>query len=547
MTAAGGTRPAPRCAIIHQAVPPGASPDEADVLEQVEAVTAALQALGWQAEALPVGLDLGALAAALAAGPPDLVFNLVESLPGLPNSGRLIAAPAALIEALGLPHTGCGSVALALTSDKLAAKQRLAEAGLPTPPWIEAGRGCAHDGPFIVKSAWEHASFGIGPENVVADAAAARTLVAERAASQGGRWFAEAYIDGREFNLSLLEDADGRPEVLPVAEMCFVDWPADVPRILDYAGKWEPDHPLYPRSVRNYALAGADAALARRLAELARDCWRLFGLSGYARVDFRVDPEGRPYILEINANPCLTPEMGLAAAAEQAGLDFAELIARIAAVARRPAGAAEPAPAASARIAPRLAARRGRRRQPKLRLRETVQPTDLGAVTALVAATGFFLPHEIAIAGELVEDRLEHPDGSTYRFLFAETADGRLMGYACYGPTPCTEGSWDLYWIAVHPKAQGGGLGRRLAALVEQRVAEAGGRRLYAETASKPLYAPTRAYYQALGYRLEAVVPDFYAPGDDKLIYARPLAAAAVAAPAAEEEGAEAAPGSAAA
>ncbi|MCC7426412.1 MAG: GNAT family N-acetyltransferase [Alphaproteobacteria bacterium] len=515
-------RPAPLCALLHQAVSPDAGAEEQDVLEQAEAIERALVALGWRVAVLPVTLDLGALAARLAELKPDLAFNLVECLPGVPSTGRMIAAPASLLDAMGIRYTGCGPLALGLTSDKRATKEKLAAAGLPTAPWLDAARETTHPGPFIVKSAWEHASFGIGPENVVRDEVAARALIAERARQSVGPWFAEAFIDGREFNLSLVEDAEGRPEVLPPAEMCFIDWPSEVPRILDFAGKWQPDHPLYARSVRNYRFEPEDAALLRQLGELARECWRVFGLAGYARVDFRVDAAGRPWILEINANPCLTPEMGLAAAATEAGIDFTALVARVVAAATRGSEPGAGAGADAAAEAPaRIGARRPRRRLPRLVWRESVQPTDLGAVTALVAATGFFLPHEIAVAGELVEEKLGQGDASTYRFLFAETPDGRLMGYACYGPTPCTEGSWDLYWIAVHPKAQGLGLGRRLAAMIEARIAAEGGRRVYAETASKAQYAPTRAFYAALGYRLVATVADFYAAGDDKLVYLR--------------------------
>ena len=147
-------------------------------------------------------------------------------------------------------------------------------------------------------------------------------------------------------------------------------------------------------------------------------------------------------------------------------------------------------------------------------------------IAALCRATGVFTDAEIAVAEELAADRRARGDASDYRFLLADGPEG-LAGYACFGPTPCTLSAWDLYWIVVHPRAQGHGLGRALVAAVLDAVRRAGGSRLYAETAGKPLYAPTRAFYAAAGFSLQAVVPDFYAPGDAKQIWLR-LAAGAV-------------------
>jgi GNAT superfamily N-acetyltransferase len=151
-------------------------------------------------------------------------------------------------------------------------------------------------------------------------------------------------------------------------------------------------------------------------------------------------------------------------------------------------------------------------------LREDLRPTD--DIAALCRATGVFSDAEIAIAEELATDRRTRGEASDYRFLLADGPDG-LAGYACFGPTPCTLSAWDLYWIVVHPRAQGQGLGRALVAAVLSAVRQAGGLRLYAETAGKPLYAPTRAFYAAAGFTLQAVVPDFYAPGDAKQIWLR--------------------------
>ena len=160
---------------------------------------------------------------------------------------------------------------------------------------------------------------------------------------------------------------------------------------------------------------------------------------------------------------------------------------------------------------------------PPFAIREEARATDPSAVRALVRATGFFSDEEIAVAGELVEERLQRGPASGYHFLFAE-AGGALAGYACYGQIPLTRSNFDLYWIVVRPDRQGAGLGRRLLALVEAAAFRQGGARLYAETSSRPLYAPTRAFYRATGFDPAAELPDFYAPGDGKLVFAKLLA-----------------------
>jgi D-alanine-D-alanine ligase len=154
--------------------------------------------------------------------------------------------------------------------------------------------------------------------------------------------------------------------------------------------------------------------------------------------------------------------------------------------------------------------------------RDTVCDADVQVVRDIVVSSGFFTPPEIDIAVELVEERLARGVASGYHFIFAD-ADGHPIGYACYGPIGCTVGSFDLYWIAVRAAFRGHGLGRRLLREVERRVTRAGGRRLYVETSSRALYEPTRRFYERCGYHAEARLDDFYAPGDAKVIYVKPV------------------------
>ncbi|HEX5138304.1 MAG TPA: GNAT family N-acetyltransferase [Planctomycetota bacterium] len=150
--------------------------------------------------------------------------------------------------------------------------------------------------------------------------------------------------------------------------------------------------------------------------------------------------------------------------------------------------------------------------------RREVAPQDAAAVEALVRATGVFSEAEVAVARELVEERLEGGAASGYEFLFVDDEVG-LLGYACWGPIPCTSESHDLYWIAVRPERHGGGVGRGILAAAEDEIARAGGARIYVETSTRAAYDATRAFYERCGYARAATLDDFYAKGDGKAIY----------------------------
>jgi ribosomal protein S18 acetylase RimI-like enzyme len=163
---------------------------------------------------------------------------------------------------------------------------------------------------------------------------------------------------------------------------------------------------------------------------------------------------------------------------------------------------------------------------PGCRLRESVGAADGEAVRSLVARTGFFRPEEIEVAVELVCERLARGPACGYEFLFAERTGQseparELIGYACYGPIACTLGSYDLYWIAVDPRWQGLGLGRRLLVEAESRMAAAGAQQVYIDTSGRQQYSPTRAFYERSGYQVAGRLSDFYAPGDDRVIYVK--------------------------
>lgn len=157
--------------------------------------------------------------------------------------------------------------------------------------------------------------------------------------------------------------------------------------------------------------------------------------------------------------------------------------------------------------------------------RVTLQESDAAAVYALVTETGFFSESEQRIAIELVEETLSMGKESGYEFVFADMPDepGDLLGYTCYGPIPDTASSFDLYWIAVSPAQQRTGLGSALLRETERLALQQDATRMFVDTSGREQYAPTRNFYERMGYREEARLIDFYAPGDDKVIYAKTL------------------------
>lgn len=160
-----------------------------------------------------------------------------------------------------------------------------------------------------------------------------------------------------------------------------------------------------------------------------------------------------------------------------------------------------------------------------LTFRETVSAADRQTVRALVDSTGFFNPAEVDVAVELVDEHLaKGAKASGYYFLFAEQ-EGQPLGYACYGPIAGTAVSFDLFWIAVEKQHQGRRIGQRLLVESERRIWAAGGRRVYIETSHRGQYDSTRAFYLRSGYAQEALLKDFYGPGDDKVIYVKALTA----------------------
>lgn len=318
--------------VLHDAPSENARPDELDGFLQAQQVAAAIETLGWRVRLQPVGLNLHATLAGIRKKKPSCVFNLVDS-PG--GDGRLIHFVPALLDVADIPYTGCGSDAIYLTSQKQLGKSLMQQNGVPTPRDLRPGSS-ANDvrSTWIVKSLWENASFGLDDGCVVHGSNAALQRIADCESRFGGEWFAEEYLDGREFSISVLEHK-GQPWVLPIAEMVFAGFPDNKPHIVGYAAKWDEVAPEYTGTRREFP--SLPDALRERLEDIVRQCWTLFELRGYARVDLRLDAAGEPRVLEVNANPCLSRDAGFVAAAAEAGIAYEQLIDRIVRSAIRPA------------------------------------------------------------------------------------------------------------------------------------------------------------------------------------------------------------------
>lgn len=316
--------------ILHPYIPENASEDERDVLDQAEGISVALKTLGYDPVPVTFDLNLEAVGITLKMLNPDFVFNIVESVNG---RGSLIHLAPSFLDYLGLSYTGNKTEAMFLTSNKIVSKSFLAASGINTPAAYTLS-SLKHDasvrGRFIIKSAWEHASIGLSQDSVISVESASELISELKKARKRmkGECFCEEYIDGREFNVGLLSGENG-VEILPPAEILFVGYPSGKLKIVDYRAKWKPKSFEYLHTDRTFNFGPEDEHIIKSLKTTAAECWNLFGLKGYARVDFRVDGSGKPWVLEINANPCLSSDGGFAVASALVGLDFPMVVKRI--------------------------------------------------------------------------------------------------------------------------------------------------------------------------------------------------------------------------
>jgi D-alanine-D-alanine ligase len=295
---------------------------EHEITETVGHVAETLTAAGYSVSRLGVSRDAAALVNGVRKAKPDVVFNLFE---GLPDWGDTEAFAVGVLEWLGLPYTGCPFQPLCLARHKPLTKHLLRGARLPTPDFFVVDKlpvvDCPLAWPVIVKPSNQDASVGLDQGSVVESQQALEQRVEYLLDEYGGPILVEEFVPGREFNIGIVESPDLR--VLPISEIKFIsDEPGFWP-IVTYDAKWKPGTPDYEATPPAYT-PDVPARLAARLSRLAKQAFRVLGCRDYARIDFRVKPPAKPYILEVNPNPSYSPNAGLSGGLTAAGLPWAE-------------------------------------------------------------------------------------------------------------------------------------------------------------------------------------------------------------------------------
>lgn len=275
--------------ILHNAIPENAPEDVLDILTQATWIGEILAAKGWEVSLLPYSLE-----ALARLDDSAVIFNLLDSAP---HEESLSYLGAGILEHLGLRYTGCSLPTLYVTGDKQLTKALLLKEGLPTPRPYDPSHP---QGTYLIKATNQDASMGLDESCLVQGVEVERVLK-EKEASYGNPFFAEQYIDGREFTVCLYGKHES-PTILPPYEWVFRQYEQRA-KIITYDAKWTEKTYGYEHIEAKYTHDEQDKSLLEELVELSRRCASLFNLTGYARVDFRVDADNRPYILEVNANP----------------------------------------------------------------------------------------------------------------------------------------------------------------------------------------------------------------------------------------------------
>jgi D-alanine-D-alanine ligase len=321
-----------RIAIVYnQPVPcsyEGIGEDKAviSVLEGVVAAHRALDELGYQVTIVPLLPPVEHAKDILESLDADLVFNLFEGFDTRPKTEATIAG---IMSELGFTYTGCSPAALALGLDKAKVKDLLRAHGINTPKYQlltpETVSRFELSFPCIVKPSGQDASHGLTADSVVNDRESLERQVAGVSRAFGGKALVEEFVDGREFNATVMGNDD--VAVLPISEIVY-SLPPGMPRVLTYAAKWEEDTPYY-NGTRVACPAEVGVEESAMLIQTAVAVFRVVAKHGYARVDMRVDPEGRVQVLECNPNPDITPGSGAARQAAAASMTYPQFIDKL--------------------------------------------------------------------------------------------------------------------------------------------------------------------------------------------------------------------------
>lgn len=298
--------------------------------KDVEMIDETLQGLGYKVERISVGRDISESISHLISVSPGYIFNLCEEVDN--NSwGEIYVV--GLLELLRIPYTGSNPPCLALSLNKARTKDILQSNGIPAPRYqvfdsekAELGEGLNF--PLIVKPLCEDGSFGIESSSVVYDKEKLYERVSVNRKEFNGPVIAEEYINGREFNIAILGNGQAI-RALPISEIDYSTLPTDAPRICSYSAKWEKDSIEY-KGTLPICPAPISERLQRKLEDVAVKVYKIMGCADYARVDVRLtEDEEVPYVIDVNPNPCISPDSGFVRSARAAGMNYNNLISTI--------------------------------------------------------------------------------------------------------------------------------------------------------------------------------------------------------------------------
>ena len=505
---------------------------EHDILYTADTIARILQQAGIVVERLGITDNPSALIAGVKASAPDAIFNLYE---GLAQWGNTEAYVSGLLELLRVPFTGSPTQPLLMCRSKPLTKQLLAGAGLPTAPFFVVEEGkvpkCPMKWPVIVKPGREDASVGIDQASVVTNQKQLEARVEYIRNTYGPSVLVERFIRGREFNVALFT-RHGELTTLPFSEILFVP-PDDAPNmwpIVSFDAKWRPGTRDFTATPAKNP-AEVTPELHHAVSTLAKKAFELVGCRDYARVDFRLDDEGEPFILEVNPNPCISPLAGLAAGLESAKIPYPEFIVGLvkAALLRstKPllAKAVHYVANSEAVVVPHGPIDSVVDEPPSFDLRlRPAKRGDLPQLLELIETTEHLPADDRKLAAKRLHETLTRKDSQGRQCLVLATRD-TLVGFACFQLTDVSQGAATLETLCVAPAHRKQGHGRKLFQAAEEVVAANGGRLLMVHVSSGPIDGPARQFLQRVELRAIGELAEYFRDGYSRLTFAKTIAA----------------------
>jgi D-alanine-D-alanine ligase len=311
--------------ILYNKISSNPKDDELDVLDQVRIVREALVKLKYNIKEYQIGLNLSKAIKDIKKINPVFVFNLAETLD---NKGEFAYIPGAILTHLNIPFSGNPLIPLFFAANKVLTKEQLTNIGIKTPDWatLDNLKKLKKDKKYILKPIWEEGSLGLDEDSVFEGSD--NDFIKNLSTKNKNYFFVEEFIDGREFNVSILGTKNG-PVILPIAEMTFLKYPDGKPRIMGYTAKWKEDSFEYKNTRRTFKLAATDKDIVAEIERICKKCWNSLGFKGYVRIDFRMGADQIPLVIDLNLNPCISESGGFIAATQKAGIKFVDVIEQI--------------------------------------------------------------------------------------------------------------------------------------------------------------------------------------------------------------------------